>query len=159
MPTNLAWENAMKTAFLATAQYPLIKESFQLDHMTPTKFMAEYFRGRTELILAEIERRSPHRQKYFTSDCRWDSRRGTVESSQAERILDVSEEGDEVLVVTTGSSSNSIAFPLRYHLRRNAESWLIQQVESRCPACHDSGKARHGDAGGPCPFCAGKGWK
>jgi hypothetical protein len=67
--------------------------------MTPTKFMAEYFRDRTELILTEIERRSPHRQKYFTSDCRWDSRRGTVESSQAERILDVSEAGDEVLVV------------------------------------------------------------
>src|SRR5262245_19680110 len=98
--------------------------------MTPTKFSAEYFQARTELILAEIERRSPHRQKYVAADCRWDSRRGTVESSQAERILEVSEQGEEVLVVTSGSSANKIAFPLRYHLHRNAEGWLIHQVES-----------------------------
>ena len=77
--------------------------------------MGHYFRDRTELIKAEIERRSPHRQTYFAADCVWDSRRGTVESSEAERVLDVSEVGDEVIIDTSGSSYNkhriSIAVP------------------------------------------------
>jgi hypothetical protein len=127
--------------------------------MTPIKFMAQYFRDRTELIIAEIERRSPHRQQYFAADCVWDSRRGTVESSQAEKVLDVTEAGDEVLVVTTGRSHDSIAFPQRYHLRPKGDSWLIQQVETRCPGCHGTGKSAHGDPDGTCRFCGGKGWK
>ena len=127
--------------------------------MTPIKFMGQYFGDRTELIRAEIERRSPHRQTYFAPDCRWDSRRGTVESSQAEKILEVSQTGEDVMVVTTGRSANDIAFPLRYHLHPNGESWLIHKVESRCPGCHGSGKAPHGNIGDSCPFCEGKGWK
>ena len=126
--------------------------------MTPTKFMAQYFQDRTDLIVQEIERRSPHRQKYFGSDCVWDSRRGTVESSQAEKILEVSESDGETLVVTSGTSQDSIAFPLRYHLRPNGESWLIFQVEFRCPGCHGTGKSAIGDSGS-CQFCGGRGWK
>lgn len=127
--------------------------------MTPIKFMAQYFRDRTELIIAEIERRSPHRRQYFATNCTWDSRRGTVESSQAEKILEVSEVGDEVLVVTSGTSHNSIAFPQRYHLRANNETWLIHQVEMRCPPCHGTGKSPYANADSSCQFCSGKGWK
>ena len=127
--------------------------------MTPIKFMAQYFRDHTELIVAEIERRSPHRQQYFSSECEYDSRKGTIESSQSEKILEVSEVGDEVLVVTTGSSQNSIAFPLRYHLRVRGESWLIHQVEFRCPGCNGTGKSRIIQDNSSCQFCNGKGWR
>lgn len=127
--------------------------------MTPIKFMAQYFRDRTELIVMEIERRSPHRQQYFSPECAWDSRKGTIESSQSEKILEVSEAGDEVLVVTSGKSQDSIAFPLRYHLRPNGEDWLIQQVEFRCPGCHGTGKTLTGEADSSCKFCGGKGWR
>jgi hypothetical protein len=126
--------------------------------MTPIKFMAQYFGDRTELIIAEIDRRSPHRQQYFDAACKWDSRRGTVESSQAEKILEVSESGNEVLIVTSGKSHESIAFPQRYHLRPKGEAWLIHQVETQCPGCRGRGKAPGGD-GGDCQFCGGKGWK
>lgn len=124
--------------------------------MTPHTFMAAYFKDRTALILSEMERRLPHRRAYFASDCRWDSRSGAVESSEAERILDVSEADGGVLVVTTGSSANKIAFPLRYHLRRNGESWVIHQVETRCPCCSGSGKVQ--EDGVDCPLCKGRGW-
>ena len=126
--------------------------------MTPIEqFMAQYFRDRTELILAEIERRSPHRQKYFASDCRWDSRKGTIESSQSEQITSVSQADGETLVVTTGKKQDTIFFPLRYHLRPNGETWLIYQVEFQCPGCHGTGIALQGS--GACQICGGKGWK
>ena len=121
--------------------------------------MAQYFRDRTQLIVAEIERRSPHRQSYFAAGCRWDSRQGTVESSQAEKVLNVAEVGDETLVVTTGRSHNQITFPLRYHLRPHAESWLIHQVDSQCPGCKGTGKLAGEPHGELCHFCGGKGWK
>ena len=121
--------------------------------------MAQYFQDRTHVIVAEIEFRSPHRQAYFAPDCRWDSRRGTVESSEAEKILNVSQDGEETLVDTTGRSHNRVTFPLRYHLRPQGESWLIYQVEAQCPGCQGTGKL-HGDASGQeCHFCGGKGWK
>ena len=120
-------------------------------------FMSQYFRDRTELILAEIERRSPHRQKYFAADCRWDSRKGTVESSHSEQVVSVSEADGETLVVTTGQKQDTIFFPLRYHLRPDGASWLIHQVEFQCPSCRGSGIAVH--SSGACVICSGKGWK
>ena len=103
---------------------------FRLDGMIPVEqFMAQYFRDRTRLIQAEIELRSPHRQKYFASDCRWDSRQGTVESSQAEQIVSVSQADAETVVVTTGKHHKTTFFPLRYHLRPSGDGWLIHQVE------------------------------
>jgi hypothetical protein len=123
------------------------------------QFMAQYFRDRTQLIVSEIERRSPHRSAYFAQDCRWDSRQGTVESSEAEKILNLLQNGEETLVITTGQSHNRITFPLRYHLRPHGESWLIYQVDLQCPGCQGTGKL-HGDARGQdCHFCGGKGWK
>ncbi len=127
--------------------------------MTHIQFLREYFQARTDQIKAEIERRSPFRQKYFAADCLYDSRRGIVESSQAENILDVSEVDGEVLVNTTGTSANKMAFPLRYHLRRNGESWLIHQIEFRCSACNGTGKSPYAESGTACQFCDGKGWR
>ncbi len=137
-----------------------VAELGSFDSMTSVEqFIAQYFEDRTKLIIAEIERRSPHRQNYFDSGCRWDSRQGTVESSQAEKILSVSQAGSETLVVTTGRSHNSITFPLRYHLRPKGGTWLIHQVESQCPACHGTGEGHCGEESGGCRFCGGKGWK
>jgi hypothetical protein len=124
------------------------------------QFFAHYFLDRTKLIQEEIEFRLPHRQSYFAPDCRWDSRQGTVESSQAEQIVSVSQADGETVVVTTGKHHKNTSFPLRYHLRPNGDSWLIHDVEFACPGCHGTGRAQHGDTTDePCRFCGGKGWK
>jgi hypothetical protein len=130
------------------------------DGMTAIEqFMARYFEDRTKLIAEEIEHRSPHRQEYFDSGCRWDSRQGTIESSQAEKVLSVSEANGETLIVTTGRSQGKFTFPLRYHVRPKGDTWLIHQVESQCPACHGTGDAQCGEESGRCRFCDGRGWK
>ena len=107
---------------------------FRLDGMIPVEqFMAQYFQDRTRLIQAEIESRSPHRQKYFASDCRWDSRQGTVESSQAEQIVSVSQADEETVVVTTGKHyKTSFPIAVSFASEPSGDGWLIHQVESGC---------------------------
>jgi len=123
------------------------------------RFLVHYFRERTGLCQAEVERRSAHRQNFFASDCDWDSRQGEVEGSQAETIVSVSNTDDETLVITTGLHSHE-KFPLRYHLRPKGDSWLIHDVEFQCLHCHGTGRARSGDIrSGHCQICGGKGWQ
>ena len=127
--------------------------------MTAQEFMAQYFEDRTKLIIAEIERGSPHRQQYFDPDCMWGSRQGTVEISEGETISSMSQDGGETLVVTTGQQHKGITFPFRYHLRPTGDTWLIHQVEVQCLACHGAAARHCGDQSGACSFCGGKGWK
>jgi len=124
------------------------------------QFMAEYFRERTRLCHAEIELLAPLRQAYFTTDCTFDSRRGNVEHSQAERILSVSHGDTETLVITTGFFEN---FLVRYNLRPSGDNWAIHHVDFRCTGCQGTGKARHGSTPEAqreqqCVICGGRGW-
>jgi len=113
------------------------------------EFMREFFHARTVEIKSELDCRRPFRRKFFSDGCRWDSRKGTVERSQAETILSVSKSGDEVRVITREIAP----FPkLCYHLRRLGESWLIHHVDIECTLCN-------GNPGNDeCPSCLGKGW-
>ena len=119
------------------------------------QFMAQYFLDRTKIKQAEIELLSPHRQSYFASGCRWDSRQGVLESSRAEKIVSVSQAETVALVTTTGLHNNN-TFPLRYHLHPTGDGWVIHDVEFQCPGCHGTGIGVHG---GGCQICGGKGWK
>lgn len=123
--------------------------------MTPVEqFFAEYFKERTAFYEKEIELLAPLRQRFFAPDCLYDSRRGMVEHSRAERILSVSQSDGETLVVTTGKHRSG-TLPLRYHLQPSGDSWRIHHVEFECPGCHGTG----GDTNDHCVICGGKGWK
>jgi hypothetical protein len=124
---------------------------------TIEQFMTDYFRERTKLYRAELELLAPLRQAYFTPDCRFDSRQGSVERSEAEKIVSTSQEGEEILVIATSrhGRDDKLARTLRYHLHQNGESWRIHQVELECPSCHGTGMALSEH----CRFCGGKGWR
>jgi len=117
------------------------------------QFFAEYVQERTAFYQTEIELLAPLRQKFFSPDCRYDSRHGMVEHSRAERILRVSESDGETLLETSGKHSSE-KLPLRYHVRASDDSWRIYQVETQCP-CRGTEAAPKAD----CRFCGGKGWR
>jgi len=55
------------------------------------QFFAEYVRERSAFYQTELELLAPIRKRFFSSNCIYDSRRGMVEHSNAERILSVSQ--------------------------------------------------------------------
>lgn len=125
--------------------------------MQPEEFMREYFHERTERIRCEMVRRNPFRQKFYTSDCYFDSQQGAVEQSEAEQILGVSNSDDgEVLVVTSGLGTGERRWRVRYHLRPTGDRWLIRAGELECGICRGTGKKKDGKA--VCPLCNGRGW-
>ena len=92
----------------------------------PEDFMKRFFAARTAEIKRELECRAPFRKKFFTDDCYWDSRRGAVERSEAEVIVEVSTSITGPRVITREIDP----FPrLRYMLIPSNESWLIQRVD------------------------------
>ena len=117
------------------------------------QFFTEYVRERSVFYQAELELLRPIRQRFFSTDCAYDSRQGMVEHSNAERILSVSQADGETLLETTGKH-NSEKLPLRYHLRPSGDSWRIHQVEMQCPCRSAGGTPSH-----DCRFCGGKGWR
>jgi hypothetical protein len=118
--------------------------------------MRQYFDERIVEEKREQASRAPFRQKFHTDDCRWDSRAGTLETIQSEKILNVSilNTKAEAEVITTRNSSilpNGV-HQLRYHLQSNGDSWLIQSVDLWCFSCR-------GEKGNEnCMFCHGTGW-
>lgn len=113
------------------------------------EFMRDFFRARTAEIKKELENRAPFRQRFFTDDCFWDSRKGVIERNESETIVSVSNSGDKIQVITQQTNP----FPrLRYHLQRTKQSWLIRCVEMECSSCREvSGNVE-------CVFCNGTGW-
>jgi len=88
-------------------------------------------------------------RRFYRSECLWDSRRGVVEKSEAERIVSVSASAIETLVVTTGST----IYRSRYHVKSSGGSWLIHEVDMECAHCHLSGVSTE------CLECGGTGWR
>jgi len=113
------------------------------------EFMREFLRARTVEIKRELEKRAPFRQRYFTDDCFWDSRKGVLERNEAETIISLASSGNKVEVITQQPDP----FPrLRYLLQNLGQSWLIRCVEMECSYCREvSGNVN-------CVFCNGTGW-
>ena len=118
-------------------------------------FMREFFRARIVEEEREMASRAPFRQKYFTTDCKKDSRAGALEKFQSEKVASVSGSGSEVAVITVFKSpfhkpANQMHRE-RYHLKPAGDSWLIWKVELACPMCHGLGDE-------DCIYCKGKQW-
>jgi hypothetical protein len=112
------------------------------------EFMGEYFAARTEQIRKEVENLQPHRRKYFTNDCAWDSRQNLVEQSAGETILGVVEHEKGASVIT----QPKVLPQLRYHLVKSTDSWLIRKVDLECYLCKGVGGYTE------CVLCRGSGW-
>jgi hypothetical protein len=120
------------------------------------EFMQDIFRARKAEEKIILANRSDYRQKYFTDDCFWDSRKGTLEMIETERVVSSDKSGSAVLVITEYMvpfySSGGRLHKRRYHLRAAGESWLICHVDHQCPVC-----LGQGDEG--CKGCKGQHWK
>lgn len=117
------------------------------------EFMQQYFDERITEERREQVSRAPFRQKFHTEDCRWDSRAGTLEMIQSERVLRASSTDTTAEVITSRESSRpDSVHQLRYHLQLNVDRWLIRSGDLWCSLCH-------GEAGTEnCMFCHGTGW-
>ena len=117
-------------------------------------FIREFFRARIVEERRIQESRAPFRRKFFTDNCRWDSRSGTLEMMQSEEVVSVEATESEPKIITAYNIPYAGGFRrnrLRYHLRPVKDAWLIRFVERECPAC-----AGHGDD--TCAYCKGKHW-
>ena len=122
---------------------------------TVEEFMQRYFDERIAEEKREQSSRAPFRRKFHADDCFWDSRAGTLEMIQTEKVLKVSASGRTAEVITTRHSPtlSCSAHQLRYRLQDHSGSWLIREVDVWCHSCR-------GEAGKDnCSFCHGSGWR
>jgi hypothetical protein len=120
-------------------------------------FMYDFFLNRTSEIKRELKAREPFRDKFFTDNCLWDRRKGVVEESQTETIVNISKSGNQATVLTNWKGSLAKdGRKLRYHLLTVAEGWRINCVEFECPMCHGLGEITSSNQS--CGVCSGKGW-
>ncbi len=123
---------------------------------SPEEFMRCFFVARTAELRRELETRVPFRKSYFTDDCVWDSRAGTVEASEAEDVSEVSRQGAEAIVITDYVRKSDYLHRRRYHLRQEKGIWRIQKGEFECSACR--GKEQGLPRNPNCVGCGGTGW-
>ena|SRR5688572_24860763 len=122
--------------------------------ISPEEFMQNYFSARTELYREEIERRRPHRSIFFTQTCVYDSRNKTIEISQNEKVLSITQLDGEAEVITSGVALRGERMRMRYRLAPTAEGWRINRVNWECRMCQATGKRKDRE----CFSCKGKGW-
>ena len=118
------------------------------------EFMRQYFKERIVEEKREQLSRAPFRRKFHTEDCFWDSRAGTLEMIQLEKVLKVSSSDAtaEVITVRECPSIPNSLHRLRYHLQVYGDDWRIRNVDVWCVTCNgETGKDS-------CMFCHGTGW-
>jgi hypothetical protein len=121
--------------------------------------VADFMRGLFDARIAEereiLLKRAPYRQKFFTPDCLWDSRKFTLEMIESETVTSIEGSGLEATVITeyrvSVSSTSAQINRRRYHLKIHDESFLIFNVERQCQYCHGGGNVE-------CIGCHGKHW-
>lgn len=119
------------------------------------EFMRDLFLARAAEEKQILASRAGYRQKFFSSDCYWDSRTGTLEMIETEQIVSIKRTDSEAAVITEYKVpyyvSGARSFRHRYHLKVEGDNWLIWLVENECPACHGQGDES-------CVYCKGKHW-
>ena len=121
---------------------------------TITDFMNGFFACRNTEEELYLKSRESFRQKFYTNDCLWDSRFGTLEMNKSEAVVLVEESESEARVITNHRfqfRAVATEFRLRYHLELRNNNWIIRRVESECPACRGAGD-------NSCIICGGKHW-
>lgn len=119
-----------------------------MDRAAVEQFMGEYFRERTSALRRRLEVHHRFWQRFYDNQCQWDSRRGVVERSEAERIVSISPSPVGAWVVTSGET----IYRSRYDVRPNDDKWLIHEVDMECGLCRIKGLSKE------CAHCDGTGW-
>jgi hypothetical protein len=118
-------------------------------------FMRDFFCARISEEQRHQASRAPYRQKFFTHDCQWDSRAGTLEMLQSEEVVSIANSDLESTVISAHAKpfypADSRMHRFRYHLKAISDSWLISHVEIECLSCGGRGDEN-------CLFCKGKHW-
>jgi hypothetical protein len=115
---------------------------------TIEEFMTDFFRARSAQLEREREDRKAFRERFYSRDCSWDSRKGDVERSGRERVVSISRSEKGADVITEGTDP----WPkVRYHLRSGGDGWVIEKVDGQCFACR-------GATGIIDCVCEGAGW-
>ena len=117
---------------------------------TAEQFICDCFRERTVALKLRLGIHGIYWRRFYHSECLWDSRRGVVDLSEAEKIVEVLPTGIGFAVVTTGSHPNHRS---RYRVKSSGESWLIDEVDTECLRCRWSGLST------ACAECGGTGWQ
>lgn len=119
------------------------------------EFMGELFSARLAEEKRILENRIAYRQKFFSPDCFWDSRKGTLGMIESERVVSTEVLGVNANVITEYNIpfyGPNVRFDRRrYQLKQAGEHWLIYMVEQQCPNCH-------GEGGEECFRCKGHHW-
>lgn len=117
--------------------------------------MQELFLTRAAEEKRILANRLGYREKFFTPDCHWDSRAGTLGMIETEVILSIEQSHLEARVITAYSApfykSGVKAHRRRYHLEAVGDKWLIRLAEDECLACRGQGDES-------CVCCKGKHW-
>jgi len=119
------------------------------------QFMKEYFCARIAEAKRELIERASHRKKYYTDECTFDSRIGTIKMIEFESrsIISCSMAGDEGEVFTrTKHPRHDFGFKQRYRLKAEGEGWLVRRVDFACFQCDGEYNNKS------CVFCHGEGW-
>lgn len=120
----------------------------EFDQTSVERFIGDYFRERTSAQRLRLEVHYRFWRRFYDSQCVWDSRRGVVEQSEAERIVSVSASPVGAWVVTTGET----IFRSRMDVRLHRDQWLIHEVDMQCARCGFKGLSKD------CTHCGGTGW-
>jgi hypothetical protein len=115
------------------------------------QFINKCFRERTANLKLRLEIHHAYWRRFYHSECDWDSRRGVIEASEAEKIVDISPSDIGFAVVTTGH--HPVLHRSRYRVKSSGQSWLIQEVDTECLHCRRSGLSIE------CTACGGTGWQ
>jgi len=101
-----------------------------MDHRPAIEqFFSEFFRERTSALKRYLEIHHSYRRRYYHADCLWDSRRGVIEESEGEEIVDITASAGEILVVTSGET----IYRSRYHVKSSGGNWLIVALDMDRP--------------------------
>jgi hypothetical protein len=117
-----------------------------------------------EQLLARIENQrlceevsKPYRNRYFSTECTFDSRQWTIETLATETVERVEFTDEDEVFVITRSLFKLPGYPQkvmrhRYQLQPTEMSWIISHVDLGCMHCEGRGDAS-------CALCNGDPWQ
>jgi hypothetical protein len=123
-------------------------ERGQIHNVAIEQFIAEHFRERTSAQKQELEILAAFARRFCDDGCEWTRWGPSIQGGQSERILKIA----PVRVGAQVISSGFTGLRLRYHLRPEENSWLIQQVDPECLHCYRNGPSPN------CFLCGGTIW-
>jgi hypothetical protein len=117
-------------------------------------FMRELLAARVSEEERILESWIPFRRRFFTPDCAWDNREGTLQMLRSEEFDSVSVLDSKANVITSATNPSRSVLQkqrLRYHLTVAENSWRVWHVEIECPNCGGRGDRT-------CIICHGNHW-